>query len=620
MVEKSKLDEDPQGKSVDPTRYRRMIGTFMYLIANRPDLLFAMCMCAWYQAKPTEKHLHAMLTMRVAKIPKKYVWKYAAVRLSTGRTSSTSLWHENDGNFLSKILECKVPFTERVKISSTNVRMETTVSQKEETFQVVIDLIKNSKCFKAFTISVNVPEILMQQFWYSIKKVQGTNSYKFLLANKKCVVNVDVFRTFLDIYPKVEGVNFTDVPDDDTTLAFHIKLGKRRDQDVKICHFPDSPRSSSITSSSNTTISQTSSINTIIQSKMMIPPKKSRGKGSQRKKTADESKETVDVSKESEPEPELVKRKTSSKRKVKKKVTLSANDNIIFDDLDTALELGKSISKTKAEEAVAVKESSRKGQNQIKTRQKREAGDADDEDDETEFDEDDIYKYKIHMRKDKDEEIINAEVEDSEKVDEEVTVAAKENAEKTSEVKDDVKKNEPPLTSSSLSVSLGFGDQFLKLSSDSSLVSTVKDTTDAEINSLLEVKIKFEVPHTQSPFMLSVPVFMISKPIVLTPVHESPLIATITTLPPPSVYTTPSLRVAKLEKDVSELKKIDLSAEALAALKTQVPSVVDNYLGFKVRDVFQKELKKHITDLIQKYSLQQIPELPKKQIPTADLE
>ncbi|GKE01303.1 copia protein, partial [Tanacetum coccineum] len=31
MVEKSKLDEDPQGKAIDPTRYRGMIDTLMYL-------------------------------------------------------------------------------------------------------------------------------------------------------------------------------------------------------------------------------------------------------------------------------------------------------------------------------------------------------------------------------------------------------------------------------------------------------------------------------------------------------------------------------------------------------------------------------------------------------------
>ncbi|GKE18011.1 retrovirus-related pol polyprotein from transposon TNT 1-94 [Tanacetum coccineum] len=60
MVEKSKLDEDPQGKAVDPTRYNGMIDTLMYLTASRPDLVFDVCMCAQYQAKPTEKHLHAV--------------------------------------------------------------------------------------------------------------------------------------------------------------------------------------------------------------------------------------------------------------------------------------------------------------------------------------------------------------------------------------------------------------------------------------------------------------------------------------------------------------------------------------------------------------------------------
>ncbi|GJV95427.1 retrovirus-related pol polyprotein from transposon TNT 1-94 [Tanacetum coccineum] len=36
MVEKSTLDEDPQGKAVDPTRYRGMIGTLMYLTSIIP--------------------------------------------------------------------------------------------------------------------------------------------------------------------------------------------------------------------------------------------------------------------------------------------------------------------------------------------------------------------------------------------------------------------------------------------------------------------------------------------------------------------------------------------------------------------------------------------------------
>nr|GFC72859.1 retrovirus-related Pol polyprotein from transposon TNT 1-94 [Tanacetum cinerariifolium] len=60
MVEKSKLDEDRKGKAVDPSHYRGMIGTLLYLKANRPDLQFAICMCARYQARPTEKHVHAV--------------------------------------------------------------------------------------------------------------------------------------------------------------------------------------------------------------------------------------------------------------------------------------------------------------------------------------------------------------------------------------------------------------------------------------------------------------------------------------------------------------------------------------------------------------------------------
>ncbi|GJT97839.1 hypothetical protein Tco_1093357 [Tanacetum coccineum] len=45
MVEKSKLDEDTQGKAVDPTHYRGMIGTLMYLTASRPDLTIYVSLC-----------------------------------------------------------------------------------------------------------------------------------------------------------------------------------------------------------------------------------------------------------------------------------------------------------------------------------------------------------------------------------------------------------------------------------------------------------------------------------------------------------------------------------------------------------------------------------------------
>nr|GFC41659.1 uncharacterized mitochondrial protein AtMg00810-like [Tanacetum cinerariifolium] len=60
MVEKSKLNGDKEGKAVDPSHYRGMIGTLPYLTDIRPDLQFSISMCARYQARPTEKHIHAV--------------------------------------------------------------------------------------------------------------------------------------------------------------------------------------------------------------------------------------------------------------------------------------------------------------------------------------------------------------------------------------------------------------------------------------------------------------------------------------------------------------------------------------------------------------------------------
>ncbi|GJT19588.1 hypothetical protein Tco_0878294 [Tanacetum coccineum] len=173
MVEKSKLDEDPQGKAIDPTRYCGMIGSLMYLTSSRPDLVFAVYMCARYQAKPTKKHLHA-----VAKIPEE-------VHLEVCSYWVIDIMNQEEIRQVTAHDEKWVPTKERVKIGTTNVRLETTMLQKEETFQVIIDVIKNSTCLKAFTISAEI----------------------------------------LEICPRIQGEDFTEVPNYESTLTFVIDLG-----------------------------------------------------------------------------------------------------------------------------------------------------------------------------------------------------------------------------------------------------------------------------------------------------------------------------------------------------------------------------------------------------------
>nr|GEY89049.1 integrase, catalytic region, zinc finger, CCHC-type, peptidase aspartic, catalytic [Tanacetum cinerariifolium] len=59
-----KLDLDQIGTSVDATKYRSMIGALIYLTLSRPDIVHATCVCARYQAHPTEKHLKEVLCAR----------------------------------------------------------------------------------------------------------------------------------------------------------------------------------------------------------------------------------------------------------------------------------------------------------------------------------------------------------------------------------------------------------------------------------------------------------------------------------------------------------------------------------------------------------------------------
>nr|GEV12692.1 putative reverse transcriptase, RNA-dependent DNA polymerase [Tanacetum cinerariifolium] len=54
------LLKDPDGENVDVHTYRLMIGSLMSLTSSRPDIMFAVCVCAHFQVTPKVSHLHAV--------------------------------------------------------------------------------------------------------------------------------------------------------------------------------------------------------------------------------------------------------------------------------------------------------------------------------------------------------------------------------------------------------------------------------------------------------------------------------------------------------------------------------------------------------------------------------
>jgi len=60
MHPSSNLDKDEKGKDVSDKEYRGMIGSLLYLTASRPDIVFAVGLCAHFQTAPKESHLTAV--------------------------------------------------------------------------------------------------------------------------------------------------------------------------------------------------------------------------------------------------------------------------------------------------------------------------------------------------------------------------------------------------------------------------------------------------------------------------------------------------------------------------------------------------------------------------------
>ncbi|KAI3819665.1 hypothetical protein L1987_13511 [Smallanthus sonchifolius] len=56
----NQLSPDKEGQDTDQHQYRAMIGSLMYLTASRPDIMFAVCLCARFQAAPKVSHLQAV--------------------------------------------------------------------------------------------------------------------------------------------------------------------------------------------------------------------------------------------------------------------------------------------------------------------------------------------------------------------------------------------------------------------------------------------------------------------------------------------------------------------------------------------------------------------------------
>nr|GEU80659.1 retrovirus-related Pol polyprotein from transposon TNT 1-94 [Tanacetum cinerariifolium] len=352
----------------------------------------------------------------------------------------------------------------RAKISTTNMSIDPTMTQKEETYQVVFNIIKNTTFYKAFIASADVPEIYMQQFCHTINKVKESTFYEFKLENKKSLVDIED-----------DGVQ--------SRMKF-VRIGEDIQEYRRVI----------LDAMLTDDIKQSETYQMFIKYSIgLIPPKKTRGKGSQGNK-ADV------IQKPTKPDVALKLGKSMSlteaaEEEATRKVHATHEQPQVADIMQ-ALKASRSQSLTGGSSegtsvSLVIPTTSSEGTSTKLGVPDEAMGNVNEEiewvysdEKEEKKDDDDDDKNDV------DKEMEDAEVEESGNGDEEITDTEKENVEKTKEVKDDNKKAELPPSSSSLSASLGLNNQFLNLSFNESTVGNLKDTADAEINSLLDIQIE----------------------------------------------------------------------------------------------------------------------------------
>nr|GEV36483.1 retrovirus-related Pol polyprotein from transposon TNT 1-94 [Tanacetum cinerariifolium] len=182
MVEKSKLDEDKEGKAVDPSYYREMYNQhYQTSQIGGIDLDRGAC------NRSRSRTMDMMIDQQVA------------------------------------MDEALIPHAQRLRIRRSNFRLLSDISSKESTLQLVYDVLHLTPFFKAFLVTADVPKIYMQEFWATA--TVHHHSIRFKMDNKKHIVNLEPFREMLHICPRLPGQSFIKPPFEEEILAFLRFLG-----------------------------------------------------------------------------------------------------------------------------------------------------------------------------------------------------------------------------------------------------------------------------------------------------------------------------------------------------------------------------------------------------------
>nr|GEU52493.1 retrovirus-related Pol polyprotein from transposon TNT 1-94 [Tanacetum cinerariifolium] len=179
-----------------------MMGQMSFFLAIRPDLVFAVCMCARYQAKPTKKHLEAIkrvfktreeahpevLSSLAINWSKHIDIRHHFIREQVER-GVVELYFVTTDYLLADIFTKALPqqrfefILPRLGIKNKMVDVNAPSGQAPAMAPPVRTDDQILPRIRAFTTSSTIPSIYIQQFWDTIQYDKKAGSYRSLASN-----------------------------------------------------------------------------------------------------------------------------------------------------------------------------------------------------------------------------------------------------------------------------------------------------------------------------------------------------------------------------------------------------------------------------------------------------
>nr|GEW13896.1 hypothetical protein [Tanacetum cinerariifolium] len=209
MVEKSKLDEDKEGKAIDSSHYHGSMvskGFFVALTAFA-DADHAGCQDTRRSTSSSLQFLGDRLIRWSSKMQK-------SATISSIEDEYIALTMDMTIDQQVALDEDLVPHARRLRIGKRNFRLRSYITSKESTHQLVYDVLRLTPLYKAFRVTADVSEIYMQEFWATA--TVHHHSIRFKMDNKKLIVNLEYFREMLHICSDSLG----NVPQEECRFAY----------------------------------------------------------------------------------------------------------------------------------------------------------------------------------------------------------------------------------------------------------------------------------------------------------------------------------------------------------------------------------------------------------------